>query len=108
MFMDFLGYGNHVELYSEEISRGGEGLGVSRPAAQTSCVVRRVTAAELMAEHPPGVLARHAHLGGVQPRSGAVWQRGAAVDRLNTGRRPIGPSLKMTSISDLRWAGLPF
>jgi hypothetical protein len=31
MFMDFLGYGNHVELYSEEISRGGEGLGV-RPA----------------------------------------------------------------------------
>ena len=30
MFMDFLGYGNHVELYSEEISRGGEGLGVSR------------------------------------------------------------------------------
>ena len=29
MFMDFLGYGNHVELYSEEISRGGEGLGVS-------------------------------------------------------------------------------
>ncbi|KAK1924009.1 Six-hairpin glycosidase-like protein [Papiliotrema laurentii] len=27
MFMDFLGYGNHVELYSEEISRGGEGLG---------------------------------------------------------------------------------
>jgi hypothetical protein len=29
MFMDFLGYGNHVELYSEEISPGGEGLGVS-------------------------------------------------------------------------------
>ena len=29
MFMDFLGYGNHVSLYSEEISRGGEGLGVS-------------------------------------------------------------------------------
>lgn len=48
MFMDFLGYGNRespvypvpcdqagaevlpdVELYSEEISRGGEGLGVS-------------------------------------------------------------------------------
>jgi hypothetical protein len=29
MFMDFLGYGNHVALYSEEISRGGEGLGVS-------------------------------------------------------------------------------
>lgn len=29
MFMDFLGYGNHVNLYSEEISRGGEGLGVS-------------------------------------------------------------------------------
>lgn len=28
MFMDFLGYGNHVELYSEEISAGGEGLGV--------------------------------------------------------------------------------
>ncbi|WVQ79649.1 hypothetical protein IAT38_001749 [Cryptococcus sp. DSM 104549] len=27
MFMDFLGYGNHVELYSEEISPGGEGLG---------------------------------------------------------------------------------
>nr|KIR85221.1 glycosyl hydrolase [Cryptococcus tetragattii IND107] len=27
MFMDFLGYGNHVELYSEEISAGGEGLG---------------------------------------------------------------------------------
>lgn len=27
--MDFLGYGNHVALYSEEISRGGEGLGVS-------------------------------------------------------------------------------
>jgi len=27
MFMDFLGYGNHVGLYSEEISRGGEGLG---------------------------------------------------------------------------------
>jgi hypothetical protein len=27
--MDFLGYGNHVSLYSEEISRGGEGLGVS-------------------------------------------------------------------------------
>ncbi|RXK39893.1 glycosyl hydrolase [Tremella mesenterica] len=27
MFMDFLGYGNHAELYSEEISRGGEGLG---------------------------------------------------------------------------------
>ena len=32
MFLDFLGYGNHVELYSEEISRGGEGLGVSSPA----------------------------------------------------------------------------
>ncbi len=32
MFMDFLGYGNHVELYSEEISRGGEGLGVSQKA----------------------------------------------------------------------------
>jgi hypothetical protein len=29
MFMDFLGYGNHVSLYSEEISPGGEGLGVS-------------------------------------------------------------------------------
>jgi hypothetical protein len=29
MFMDFLGYGNHVALYSEEISSGGEGLGVS-------------------------------------------------------------------------------
>ncbi|KAK4686635.1 hypothetical protein P7C73_g3488, partial [Tremellales sp. Uapishka_1] len=27
MFMDFLGYGNHVALYSEEISPGGEGLG---------------------------------------------------------------------------------
>ncbi|WVQ99695.1 hypothetical protein IAU59_006836 [Kwoniella sp. CBS 9459] len=27
MFIDFLGYGNHVELYSEEISPGGEGLG---------------------------------------------------------------------------------
>lgn len=31
MFMDFLGYGNHVELYSEEISSGGEGLGVCLP-----------------------------------------------------------------------------
>lgn len=27
MFEDFLGYGNHVGLYSEEISRAGEGLG---------------------------------------------------------------------------------
>lgn len=27
MFEDFIGYGNHVGLYSEEISRGGEGLG---------------------------------------------------------------------------------
>ncbi|ORX35652.1 Six-hairpin glycosidase-like protein [Kockovaella imperatae] len=27
MFESFLGYGNHVALYSEEISRGGEGLG---------------------------------------------------------------------------------
>lgn len=27
MFEDFLGYGNHVGLFSEEISRGGEGLG---------------------------------------------------------------------------------
>ncbi|WVQ77827.1 hypothetical protein IAR50_007520 [Cryptococcus sp. DSM 104548] len=27
MFMDFLGYGNHIGLYSEEISAGGEGLG---------------------------------------------------------------------------------
>ena len=29
MFSDFLGYGNHVGLMSEEISSGGEGLGVS-------------------------------------------------------------------------------
>lgn len=36
MFMDFLGYGNHVELYSEEISRGGEGLGVSCPPSRTT------------------------------------------------------------------------
>lgn len=28
MFIDFFGYGNYVELYSEEISFGGEGLGV--------------------------------------------------------------------------------
>lgn len=27
MFEDFIGYGNHVALYSEEISRGGEGIG---------------------------------------------------------------------------------
>lgn len=27
MFSEFLGYGNHVELFSEEISAGGEGLG---------------------------------------------------------------------------------
>lgn len=27
MFIEFLGYGNHVALYSEEISPGGEGLG---------------------------------------------------------------------------------
>lgn len=27
MFIEFLGYGNHVELFSEEISPGGEGLG---------------------------------------------------------------------------------
>ncbi|GMK53908.1 hypothetical protein CspeluHIS016_0104940 [Cutaneotrichosporon spelunceum] len=27
MFIEFLGYGNHVNLYSEEISPGGEGLG---------------------------------------------------------------------------------
>lgn len=27
MFIEFLGYGNHVSLYSEEISSGGEGLG---------------------------------------------------------------------------------
>lgn len=27
MFEDFLGYGNHVGLFSEEISMGGEGLG---------------------------------------------------------------------------------
>lgn len=27
MFIEFLGYGNHVHLYSEEISAGGEGLG---------------------------------------------------------------------------------
>ncbi|BEI84091.1 hypothetical protein CcaverHIS002_0406950 [Cutaneotrichosporon cavernicola] len=27
MFNEFLGYGNHVSLYSEEISPGGEGLG---------------------------------------------------------------------------------
>ncbi|CAK9781214.1 unnamed protein product [Cutaneotrichosporon oleaginosum] len=27
MFIEFLGYGNHVDLYSEEISPGGEGLG---------------------------------------------------------------------------------
>ncbi|ORY26126.1 Six-hairpin glycosidase-like protein [Naematelia encephala] len=27
MFLNFQGYGNHVELFSEEISRGGEGLG---------------------------------------------------------------------------------
>jgi hypothetical protein len=28
MFMDFLNYANHAGLFSEEISRGGEGLGV--------------------------------------------------------------------------------
>jgi len=27
MFIDFLGYGNHCSLFSEEISPGGEGLG---------------------------------------------------------------------------------
>ena len=30
LFRSFLGYGKHVALYSEEISRGGEGLGVCR------------------------------------------------------------------------------
>jgi hypothetical protein len=43
MFMDFLGYGNHVELYSEEISRGGEGLGVS--CSSSSTTTRRADAA---------------------------------------------------------------
>lgn len=45
MFMDFLGYGNHVELYSEEISPGGEGSGVRENRilsgwmiADTSCL----------------------------------------------------------------------
>lgn len=43
MFMDFLGYGNHVALYSEEISRGGEGLGVSLiPYLQISCQADRI------------------------------------------------------------------
>ena len=59
MFMDFLGYGNHVELYSEEISPGGEGLGVSR-------VLPDFDSADL-AEHTSGFLPCHAHLSSVQP-----------------------------------------
>jgi hypothetical protein len=64
MFMDFLGYGNHVELYSEEISRGGEGLGVSYPPVAPQRV------ALIPSEHPASVLTRHSYLGGVQPGQG--------------------------------------
>lgn len=62
MFMDFLGYGNHVELYSEEISRGGEGLGVSLFVHH---IVKYVLTCR--AEHASGILTRYAYFCGVQP-----------------------------------------
>lgn len=69
MFMDFLGYGNHVELYSEEISRGGEGLGVSPTWNNSGKLVK------LMIEHPASVLTRHADLRCVQPGPSVEWWR---------------------------------
>lgn len=56
MFMDFLNYANHAGLFSEEISRGGEGLGVSFASAKAHV------------EHASSVLACHSDLGCIQSR----------------------------------------
>ncbi|CDZ97235.1 glycoside hydrolase family 15 protein [Phaffia rhodozyma] len=39
MFEDLLGYGNHVGLFSEEISRGGEGLGNTPQGFSAVCLI---------------------------------------------------------------------
>jgi hypothetical protein len=67
MFMDFLGYGNHVELYSEEISPGGEGLGVSDnlPISGVRCMLTSAS------EYTASVLTCYADFGCIQSGQGA-------------------------------------
>jgi hypothetical protein len=62
MFMDFLGYGNHVSLFSEEISAGGEGLGVSGSFQAR----KRWGEDSDLAEYPSGVLTCYPYFGGFQ------------------------------------------
>ena len=56
MFMDFLNYANHAKLFSEEISRGGEGLGVSAVNGIADI------------EYASGIFARHVDFGCIQSR----------------------------------------
>jgi hypothetical protein len=56
MFMDFLNYANHAGLFSEEISRGGEGLGVSAVRSEADV------------EHASSLFTRHIDLGCIQSR----------------------------------------
>jgi hypothetical protein len=83
MFMDFLGYGNHVSLFSEEISAGGEGLGVSGSFQARN---RRGAVSDL-AEYPPGVLACHPHFGGFQLGQNAQRGQDLAGGSVGASRR---------------------
>ena len=70
MFIDFLDYGNHVNLYSEEISRGGEGLGVSSTARDGRL------GADRPSEHATSLLTCHLDIGSFQFGSSSGRQSG--------------------------------